>query len=201
MAESVLLRYEKPFLMEDAKLKMKDWAVKGTLILSSIQRIVFVRSEGTLRKKYDINHNYNLKHIINDRTEKKLIGKRLVIDVLFKEGPQTLRYEGISVPELWVKKIHEMQDASKFDEKGIAYEKRDVERVVEKPVYIEKPVVVEKVTEKERIISQKTKYVQVPNECPQCGQFLAHKDYSWVDPMKIKCEFCGAVIYVQMKEF
>jgi len=107
VSESVLLPGESSLLRDCAKIKTgkSHEGVSGVLLLTTAERIVFVESRDTFRKQYDINHCFAMDSVINVRTEKKLIGKRLVIDYKCRGKILTYRYEGFSDPQRWMTTI------------------------------------------------------------------------------------------------
>lgn len=109
MATSVLSPDEEPELIARVKrcfIGNKDTRRSGTLIYTKHRegpgRVLFVAEEGLVNKKYTIHHFYSLDSVKSIRTEKRLIGTALVIDVKFPERLAACRYEGVENPELWV---------------------------------------------------------------------------------------------------
>lgn len=111
---SVLDPEELPLLQSNTRL-LRDTPVKGTLILTTDRRIVFVTSEGMFKKRYHLRHAYPIRNIKNVRVEKGLLNKTLVIEGYWSDGEKfVLRYDGIKNPENWTEPIKELMKASKL---------------------------------------------------------------------------------------
>jgi NADH pyrophosphatase NudC (nudix superfamily) len=117
MAESVLLPNEKAVLQEKCRLVVGSMQRDGALILSDQDRIVFVRTRGTLTKTYKVIHFCQVRYVRNVRLEPKFLGKETLVvewvDVDEGGALREYRYQGLSDPEAWrTQIISRMQQTS-----------------------------------------------------------------------------------------
>jgi len=117
MAASVLGIDEQPVLSSECKWKILEQSdgQKGTLFLTSLNKLVFVTSLGLLSKKYRKSHSIDAGSVINARIEERAfgLGRCLVVEWNCEGTPLTYRYEGIEKAEDWVGRITELMKAAR----------------------------------------------------------------------------------------
>lgn len=125
MAESVLDMGEEPVLTARCTCKMfaHGRGTKGTLFLTSGNRLVFVISSGTFSKKHRKDHSVHIGKMLNLRIEEGAFGfgKSLVVEWNFEGTPLTYRYSGIKEPQEWINQMKERVKAAK--KMSLAYDR------------------------------------------------------------------------------
>jgi rubrerythrin len=115
VAASVLAIDEYPVLSSECKWKILEQSdgQKGTLFLTSMNRLVFVTSLGLLSKKFKKSHTISISDVINVRIEERFLGRCLVVEWNCEGTFLTYRYEGVQNIEAWVSKMVELIKAAR----------------------------------------------------------------------------------------
>jgi len=99
MASSVLNIDETSIMISEC-----NWcgALNGTLLVTSINRLVFVLTKGLINKRYELAKWYWIKDIQSVRLEDSFFGKKLVMDHNQNGKLVRIEFTGLKNPEAWL---------------------------------------------------------------------------------------------------
>ncbi len=117
MAASALGVDGTPVLESECTFKIleRGEGQRGTLYLTSKNKLVLVLSSGLLSKTYRKSHSIDASNILNVRIEGKALGlgKCLVVEWSYEGSPLTYRYDYIANPHEWTNRISEIMKTAK----------------------------------------------------------------------------------------